>query len=82
MKTDWREQYDKEFKLSANWDKFFGEGFVKQMNDLHNQQKDFIQFLLDQQREEIHTDMLKTCENWHGTGVAMINDYFNKIKDK
>ena len=36
---------------------------------------------LDKQREEMHNDMLKTCENWHGTGTAMINDYFNKIKE-
>jgi len=74
MKTDWKQNFPQDELYIYN----VGGEYELDPHKVQN----FIQSLLDQQREEIHTDMLKTCENWHGTGVAMINDYFNKIKDK
>jgi succinate dehydrogenase flavin-adding protein (antitoxin of CptAB toxin-antitoxin module) len=79
MKTEnWREEFDKEFKLSANWDKFFGEGFVKQMNDLHNQQVDFIQSLLEKRDIEI-VKWLNTNDYLQDEDCS---DIINKLKNK
>jgi len=70
MKTDWEQELAKIYSSRMNKEEKKIAIWLT------------VRSALDQQREEIHTDMLKTCENWHGTGVAMINDYFTKIKDK
>jgi len=36
----------------------------------------------EEERERIHKDMLVRMKEWHGTGTAMVNDYFKALNNK
>ena len=49
----------------------------------HEELAKWVEKLLDKQKQEergrIKQDMISKMHNWHGTGLAMINDYFKKL---
>ena len=49
----------------------------------HEELVKWVEKLLDKQKQEergrIKQDMISKMHNWHGTGLAMINDYFKKL---
>ena len=78
----WIKDYDFHF---LNSDKLDSSGqYTKEFQGrLYPEHIKFIKDLLDKQKQEerdrIKQDMISKMHNWHGTGLAMINDYFKKL---
>jgi len=78
---DWMKEFEDLFQDSDYVDRRDGcwcvDGFVDD-----EKLKNFIDLVKAEERASLRHDMIVKMHAWHGTGLAMINDYFKRLTKK
>ncbi len=63
-------------------DEIWNDNGQSSHNLLDDKIRKYLTEAVEQERENLKRDMLVKMKEWHGTGTAMVNDYFKALITK